>query len=968
MRGWSLHQGTARCALRAKRMSGQVQLPGKMHPPDKRASFLLDDLPENDRPLPPTMEHPPSAFAVCTIVASNYLARALVLHDSLKVQHPEADFWLLLIDDAPLGPLSRRAVECRAIHVVRVGEIGLPPEEIANFRMAYDLTEISTAFKPWMMETVMRLSGLHVFYLDPDIEFFAPMTNLITALETHELVLTPHVLRPMQRDSCQPAESDIMGSGIYNLGFLGMNRSAVRMIDWWKERLKRECYSAPAEQRFTDQRWIDFAPSLFDCFISKDETFNVAYWNADNRPVVLKDGQYSVRGRPLSFFHFSGLNEKTPHLLTRHHTGRPRVLISEQPALSVLAENYVKAVGAAQEECADATLDYPFNEYPEGGKIALGMRRAFLRELARAENENAELPSSPFGPGGEHPFYSWLMELQTIHGSGVPVPRLVLILRAVRPDLVRAFPDPHGRDAVRLVEWFIKEGPEQFSLPPRLIPPSILSAHKPQSAKLVPGLEIIGYLRTESGVGQAARLLTLGLKNSAIPISTLVDSSAPSRQLDPFRDHKTDDLTPDEAFDCCVLCVNADSVATVRRRLGRDYFRKRRVVGLWFWEVETFPQYLHSAFKEVDEIWVATEFVRKTLAALSPVPVYTIPLPFGVAQPSAPLDRLKVGVPDGFFFLFSFDFHSVFRRKNPLGVIDAYKSAFREGEGPSLVIKAINGDAHTSDLEHLRHAARNRKDIIILSGYLDAATNQALTAACGCYVSLHRSEGLGLTMAEAMLQQKPVIATGYSGNVDFMNEGNSYLCHYTLTAVGPGSHPYPAKAQWAEPDLNHAAELMRYVYTNQKEATVKGRTAAAELAEKFNPERCAAAVEKRWQALRSLNSPTQKEPIMEEETFFSRSTSVKSLRKEGNRPLNVEGAVSSLGSLIFQGPRKILRKMLLRIERHRKPFDDAVVRVSSEHDKRIAQLEKSIAELKEQNAILRRAPSAASDPAENDSP
>ncbi len=906
------------------------------------------------------------AFAVCTIAATNYLPRALVLHDSLKVQHPEADFWLLLIDDAPLGLLSLRALERRAIHILRVSEIGLPPEEVANFRMAYDLTEISTAYKPWMMETVIRLTGLHIFYLDPDIEFFAPMNSLVAAVETHDLVLTPHVLHPMPRDNCQPAESDIMGSGIYNLGFLGMNRKALPMINWWKERLKRECYSAPAEQRFTDQRWIDFAPSLFDCFISKDETFNVAYWNADSRPVVLEDGRYLVRGKPLSFYHYSGLSEKTPYLLTRHHAGRPRVLISENPALSVLTENYNKSLRTAQEECADAALDYPFQEYPLGGKIASSMRRAFLRELARAETENTPLPPSPLGPDGEHPFRAWLMEPQTIHGTGIPLPRLVLILRAIRPDLVRAFPDPHGRDAVRLVEWFIKEGTDQFSLPTRFLPTPITPTHRAQAGKLVPGLEIIGYLRTESGVGQAARLLTSGLENSAIPVSTLVDSSAPSRQLDPFQNNKPDTSTTDDAFDCCVLCVNADSVGSVRHRLGRDYFRKRHVAGLWFWEVETFPQNQHAAFKEVDEIWVATEFVRKTLADVSPVPVHIIPLPFGRAYPAAPLDRLKVGVPEGFFFLFSFDFHSVFRRKNPLGLIEAFKLAFREDEGPSLVIKAINGNAHIADFEHLRHAARGRKDIIILSGYLDAGTNQALTAACDCYVSLHRSEGLGLTMAEAMLQQKPVIATGYSGNVDFMNDGNSYLCRYTLTAVGPGSPPYPAKAQWAEPDLRHAAELMRHVYTNQEEALAKGWVAAAELAERFSPERCAEEVAKRLRALRSLESSPKTDNVMEQEPQFHGSESVKSLRKEGKRPLNVEGAVSSLGSLIFQGPRKILRKMLRRIERHRKPFDEAVVRVTTEHDKRIARLEKSIAELREQNASLVRALAAAAEKTEND--
>lgn len=898
------------------------------------------------------MQVQPLAFAACTIVASNYLARSLVLHDSLKVQHPETDFWLLLIDDAPLSALSRQAVDRRGIHILRVAEIHLPSVEIDNFRMAYDLTEISTAYKPWMMETVALRSGLHVFYIDPDIEFFAPMTSLVVAVQTHELVLTPHVLHPMKRDGCQPAESDIMGSGIYNLGFLGMNRSASQVIEWWKERLKRECYSAPAEQRFTDQRWIDFAPGLFDCFISKDETFNVAYWNADARPVVLHGGKYSIRGKPLSFFHYSGLNEKTPHLLTRHHAGRPRVLLSEHSALTILTENYVKAVHAAQQECADVDMGYVFNEFPGGGSIALSLRRIFLRELVRAEKEKEIPPPSPFGPDGEEPFFNWLTERLVVHGNGVPVPRLFLLLRELRSDLISAFPNPTGRDADRLVEWFQKEGPKQFSLPRRLVPAPILSVQNARAKNLVPGLEIIGYLRTESGVGQAARLLTQGLQNSAIPFGTLVDTSPVSRQMDPFQDHKTDELSAEDAYECCALCVNADSVASVRRRLGRDYFRNRRVVGLWFWEVETFPKHLNPAFQEVDEIWVASEFVRNTLAAISPVPVHIIPLPFGMAKPSLSLDHRAVGVPDGFFFLFSFDFHSVFRRKNPLGLIEAFKLAFREGEGPALVIKGINGDAYVADLEHLRHAARDRKDIIIIASYLDTATNQALTAACGCYISLHRSEGLGLTMAEAMCQERPVIATAYSGNMDFMNEGNSYLCRFEMKPVGPGSAPYPAKALWAEPDLQHAAELMRLVYGSPNEAADKGRRAASELAARFSSERCATAIEARWQALRAMKPVAKKELTMDDSISPSVSAQVKTLRKARQRPLDVDGAVPSLGSILFQGPRKTLRKMLQRIERQRKLFDDAVVVATSDHDKRLAKLEKSISELREQNAAL----------------
>jgi len=886
-------------------------------------------------------------FAACTIVASNYLARALVMHDSLKRQHPDVDFWLLLIDDTPLGPLTRGAVDRRGIHLLRVGDIGLPLEEIGNFRFAYDVTEVSTAYKPWTLETVIRRSGRHVFYIDPDIEFFSPMTSLVEAVSAHELVLTPHALHAMKRDGSQPTEADIMGAGIYNLGFLGLNRDALKVTAWWGERLKRDCYSAPAEQRFTDQRWMDFAPSLFDCHISKEETYNVAYWNADARPVVLENGRYLVRGKLLSFFHFSGLSDKTPHLLTRHYTDRPRVVLSEHPALTAMTGAYLESVARAQSECKDAATEYPFDTYPGGGSITTAMRRVFLGALVKSEQTGENPPPSPFGPGGEEAFANWMSEPVSSSGGRVPVPRALLLLREVREDLIAEFAHPTGTDAIRMIEWFRKHGQKEFQIPLRLIRFPEFPDSGQVTHKIVPGLEIIGYLRTESGVGQAARLLAAGLKSSTIPFQTHVDSTAPSRQKDPFQNHQTRTLAADELFGCCVLCVNADSVAAVRNRLGHDYFRNRYIAGLWFWEVEAFPTHLHSAFKELDEVWVASEFIRNILTPISPVPVHYIPLPFGDGPEATPLNRASLGIPDGFLFLFSFDFRSVFRRKNPLGIVEAFKQAFAPGEGPILVIKGINAEPHMDDLMKLRHASGDRSDIIILSDYLDAATNLALTAACDCYVSLHRSEGLGLTMAEAMRCGKPVIATGYSGNVDFMNAENSYLCRFSMTPVGAGAEPYSPSALWAEPDIGHAASLMRHVHSNPEEAAAKGRAAAEFLATRFNSERCAEAVERRWKVM-SKAKPVAS--LNGRETFaFSPAFSgpLRLLRKCAERSLDVKSTVPSLGTLLFQGPQKALRKMLSRVERHRRPFDEAIVATADSHESRIAALEFELGDLRE---------------------
>src|SRR5213075_3478239 len=113
-------------------------------------------------------------------------------------------------------------------------------------------------------------------------------------------------------------------------------------------------------------------------------------------------------------------------------------------------------------------------------------------------------------------------------------------------------------------------------------------------------------------------------------------------------------------------------------------------------------------------------------------------------------------------------------RKNPIGLIKAFIEAFPSADDAVLVIKTINGDKRILEIEKLRYAARGRPDIVLKDGYLSQTENNTLTALADCYVSLHRSEGFGLTIAEAMALGKPVIATGYSGNIEFTNEDNSY--------------------------------------------------------------------------------------------------------------------------------------------------------------------------------------------------
>ena len=124
---------------------------------------------------------------------------------------------------------------------------------------------------------------IDVSYFDPDIEIHAPLDDVCELARRHSIVLIPHATIPMPRDEQLPNENTILESGIYNLGFIAVGAAAYDFLDWWSERLARECRVAPSESRFVDQRWVDFAPGLFDHCIVRDPSWNVAWWNLGRR-------------------------------------------------------------------------------------------------------------------------------------------------------------------------------------------------------------------------------------------------------------------------------------------------------------------------------------------------------------------------------------------------------------------------------------------------------------------------------------------------------------------------------------------------------------------------------------------------------------------------------------------------------------------------------------------------------------
>jgi glycosyltransferase involved in cell wall biosynthesis len=515
--------------------------------------------------------------------------------------------------------------------------------------------------------------------------------------------------------------------------------------------------------------------------------------------------------------------------------------LSERPLVREICDEYISRL----HRCGLQPIvgSYGYGALSDGTPIDLTMRRLYREAVLDAERSGGAPPPLPF----DQDVLSWL---NAPSREAPRVSRYLLALHRGRPDLRAAFPSLHGETAEAYGHWARMDPWAALCIPAQLRQPIATSV--PRVLPREGGINIAGYLRAESGTGEVARLLTTAAQRDHLPCLALLNSHSPSRQLAAFSPDA------DRPFDVSVVCANADETPSAIDALPMEARQGYRI-GFWFWETEELPAVYRGSGDLVDEIWTASEYVAAAVRKTVCKPVRVCPLPLAEPRPVA-TSREDLRLPNGYVFLFAFDFLSIVERKNPIGLIEAYRRAFRDGEGPHLVIKSINGHVRRAALESVREAARGRSDIVVLDGYLSAAERDALIGHCDCYVSLHRAEGFGLTLAEAMALGKPTIATGYSGNMEFMTPENSYLVPWRPAFVPPGCEPYPAGHRWAQPDLDAAAALLRSVYENPALAEERGRQGARDVKVRLSHARTATFLRERLDEIVRVRQPTLSPP------------------------------------------------------------------------------------------------------------
>ncbi len=354
----------------------------------------------------------------------------------------------------------------------------------------------------------------------------------------------------------------------------------------------------------------------------------------------------------------------------------------------------------------------------------------------------------------------------------------------------------------------------------------------------------VGNWRATTGLAEAARRSVSALIEAGVAVSA-AEFVVPGV---PRAEHRAPEWSfgrqPPLGKGTRLCYLNVNELHVVPDEALRPAGFRGRLIALWFWELSTLPPDLAAQVDRVDEIWVGSRFTAEAFRRYTTRPVLIMPCAVAPVA-TAGMRRKDFGLPeDACLYLFHFDANSTFARKNPEGVIKAFSRAFDGAErgGPArLVMKTLHLSRHPEARQHLLAALAEVGGILLEDDLTHKEVN-SLTALCDVYVSLHRSEGFGLGIAEAMALGRPVVATAYAGNMDYTTQSNSCLVGYRLRPIDESDYRlnpamagiYTAGQLWAEPDVDEAARFMRWLFENPAERARLGALGAAAITDRYS--------------------------------------------------------------------------------------------------------------------------------------
>lgn len=372
----------------------------------------------------------------------------------------------------------------------------------------------------------------------------------------------------------------------------------------------------------------------------------------------------------------------------------------------------------------------------------------------------------------------------------------------------------------------------------------------PYSSKRFPqGINLIGPMKQSSGLGQSCRLLERAIGSSKIPYNVIPYSLQENRRW-------SEDFSQKPTYGINIFHINAHEFETAFYQLKKESWDGHYNIAYWLWELEDFPDRWASYAKVLDEIWTPAEFVSNSIRKKVDIPVKTIPY-WLQTEIDSHLSRRDFSLPeDKFLYFVAFDKNSVSERKNPLGCIAAFKKAFSvKNDKVGLVIK-VNHAAET-DIVQLRKELFGY-NVYFIKETLSKSEMDTMISLVDVYISLHRAEGFGLILAEAMALGTPVVATNYSANTEFMNSDVACMVDYEKVMLKEDIWPYEKGNHWAEPDIEQASVFLRKLYEEPDFYNEIKTKAREHIAEQLGEKRVARLIKDRCEEIFNLESVSGK--------------------------------------------------------------------------------------------------------------
>ena len=365
------------------------------------------------------------------------------------------------------------------------------------------------------------------------------------------------------------------------------------------------------------------------------------------------------------------------------------------------------------------------------------------------------------------------------------------------------------------------------------------------------GINLFGLFRAEMGLAQGAKLYAHALECGKIPHVLLnLDFLEWLAQNDHSYDRQ---LVQVPVYAVNVVHINPDQWREAIYPFGLQAFDRHYNIGVWLWELETVPQKWLPILAYVDELWVPSEFIARALYKVTDKPVTVIP--YGISVPfDETATRASLGLPeDRFCVLVMYDSNSYASRKNPAAAIKAYAKAFgKQNPATHLVIKVNN--PKQADIQFFEREIEDRAGYTLITEQMEKPRLNALIRLSDVFISLHRSEGFGLVMAEAMALGTPVIATDWSANTEFMTRETSCMVNYQLVPVRKQYQYSEASQRWAEADIDQAAEYLKRLFEDKTYYRKKAEAGRAWITSRFSPEESARKMRSRLEEICNIKS------------------------------------------------------------------------------------------------------------------